>query len=156
MAQGTATVFDEFLPFMNNGAATVDAAAVNLDADVFKIKLSSIAIGSIPASYATPNESDFTEVSPAGGGYTAGGATATLTVAEAGGTLTVSLASNVVWTSAGSGGPTDIKTAILYSTTHTGSNDAVCVIDLTDDGTTALDLNTGDITINAGTLFTIA
>lgn len=156
MAQGTATVFDEFLPFMNNGVATSDLAAVNLDADTFKIKLSSIAIASIPASSATPDSADFTEVSPAAGGYTAGGAAATLTVAEAGGTLTVSLASNVVWTSTGSGGPTDIKTAILYSTTHTGVNDAVAVIDMTSDGTTAIDLNTGDITINAGTLFTIA
>ncbi len=156
MAQGTATVFDEFLPFMNNGAATTDAAAVNLDADSFKIKLSSVAIASIPASSATPDSADFTEVSPIGGGYAAGGAAASLTVSEAGGTLTVALASNVVWTSSGSGGPTDIRTGILYSTTHTGSNDAVCVIDLTSDGTTPIDLNTGDVTINSGTLFTIS
>lgn len=156
MARGSVTVFDEFLPFMNYGSATTDLAAVNIDADSFKIILSSVAIASIPASAATPDSADFTEVTPIGGGYTAGGAAATITLAEAAGTLTITLAANVVWTSTGSGGPTDIRTGILYSTTHTGLNDAVAVIDLTTDGTTPVDLNAGDVTINSGTIYTIA
>lgn len=158
MAQGSVTVFDEFLPRANYSAAASDGTnGVCLDADSFKIALYSDAIASIPASEANPDYGSvsFTEVT-AGGGYTATGEAATITVAEAGGTLTISLAADVTWTSAGAGGPADIRTAILYSTTHSGTNDAVCVIDMTTDGTAPLDLDAGDITISSGTLFTIA
>jgi len=156
MAQGSVTVFDEFLANANYSAAAADLAAIGLDADTFKIMLISTAIASVPANTATPDTGDFTEVSPQAGGYTAGGAAATITVTEVAGTLTVALGANVVWTSSGSGGPADVRCALLYSTTHTGTEDLVCVIDMTADGTTPLDLDNGDITINAGDLFTIA
>ena len=155
MAQGTITVFDEFLPRANYSSAAADTTnGVSLDADTFKIMLSSVAIASIPASQATPDSADFTEVT--GTNYTAGGEAATITVSEVGGTLTIALGANVSWTSPGAGGPADIRTAILYSTTHIGTSDAVFVMDMTTDGTTPLDLDNGDITINSGTLFTIA
>ena len=157
MAQGSVTVFDEALPNLNFGAATTDAAAINVDADSFKIMITTTAIGSIPASTATPQYSDWSGTEATnGGGYTTTGAAATITVSEAGGTLTVALGADVVWTSTGSGGETNMRSAILYSDTST--NDlALAVIDLTEDaGTTPIDLNNGDLTISAGTLFTIA
>lgn len=156
MAQGSFTVFEEAKKNMNLSTAASDATnGVNLDADSFKIMLISEAIGVVAASTATPDSGDFTEVT--GTNYTAGGNAANITVTEVSGTVTVALGANVSWTSPGTGGPADIKCAILYSTTHTGTQDAVGVIDMTTDaGTTALDLDNGDITINAGTLFTFA
>lgn len=158
MAQGSVTVFDEFLPQANyaNSALTSTAAGISMDVDTFSLILISNDIDTVLASAATPDRADFTECS-AGGGYTTGGATATITVSEAGGTLTIALASNVVWTSTGTGGPADIRCALLVSDTHTGTQDAVCVIDMTtNSGTTPLDLDNGDITINSGNFFTIA
>jgi len=158
MAQGDVTVFDEFLPQANyaNSALTSTAAGISMDVDTFALILISEAIGSVPANQATPDRGDFTECA-AGGGYSTGGEAATVTVSEETGTLTIALASNVVWTSTGTGGPADIRCALLVSDTHTGTQDAVCVIDMTTDaGTTPLDLDNGDITINAGTFFTIA
>ena len=157
MAQGSVTVFDEFLPQANyaNSALSSTAAGISMDVDTFALILTSTAIASLPASLATPDRADATECS-AGGGYSTGGAAATITVSEAGGTLTIALASDVVWTSSGTGGPADIRTAMLVSDTHTGSQDAVCVIDMTTDGSSPLDLDNGDITISSGTFFTIA
>jgi hypothetical protein len=158
MAQGTITVFDEFLPQANyaNSALSSTAAGISMDTDTFSFILISDDIDTVLASAATPDRADFTECS-AGGGYSTGGATATITVSEAAGTLTVALASNVVWTSGGTGGPADIRCALLVSDTHTGTQDAVLVMDMTtNSGTTPLDLDAGDITINSGDLFTIA
>jgi len=156
MAQGTVVIFEEAKKNMNLSAAASDATnGVNLDADSFKIMLVSDDIDTILASTATPDSGDFTEVS--GTNYTAGGETATINVTESGGTVTIALGSAVSWTSPGTGGPADIRSAILYSTTHSGSQDAFCVWDMTtDSGTTPLDLDLGDITINAGTIATVA
>ena len=155
MAQGTVTVFEEAKKNMNYSAAAVDLAGINLDADAFKIMLISDDIDTILASLATPDSADFTEVT--GTNYTATGNAATVNVVEAGGTVTVSLGANVVWTSPGTGGPADIRSAIIYSTTHTGTADTFAVWDMTtDSGVTPLDLDNGDITINAGTIFTKA
>ena len=154
MAQGTVTVFEEAKRNLNFSAAASDNAGLDIDADTINVMLVSEAIGSVPASTATPDNTDFTECT-AGGGYSTGGAACTISVAEAGGTVTVSLDANVVWTSAGTGGPADIRTAIFYSTSHTGTADAIAAMDMTTDaGTTPLDLDNGDITINSGTLFT--
>ncbi len=156
MAQGTVTVFEEAKKNMNLSAAAVDNAnGVNLDNDSFKIMLISDDIDTVLASLATPDSGDFTEV--AGTNYTAGGEAATINVTEAGGTVTIALGANVSWTSPGTGGPADIRSAILYSTTHTGTQDAFCVWDMTtDSGTTPLDLDNGDITINSGNIATVA
>jgi hypothetical protein len=157
VAQGTITVFDEALPRLNFSAAAADATnGICLDADTIKVVLISNDIDTITAAQATPDVGDFTEVA-AGGGYSTGGETCTITVSEAGGTLTVALGANVVWTSSGTGGPADIRCAIFHSTTHAGSSDAFAVMDMTtDSGTTPLDLDAGDITINSGNLFTIS
>ena len=158
MAQGSVTVFDEFLPQANyaNSALTSAAAGISLQTDTFAIILISDDIDTVLASAATPDRGDFTEVT-AGGGYTTGGEAPTVTVTEAAGTLTIAMSGNVVWTSTGAGGPSNIRSALLVSDTHGGTQDAVAVIDMTtDSGTTPLDLDNGDITINAGTFYTIA
>lgn len=151
MAQGSFVVFNEFLENMSDSAG---ASGVSLKQDSFKIKL--VTNAAVPsASSTTPDSADFTEVS--GNGYTAGGAAATITFTESGGTATAALGSSVTWTSTGTGDATNIYYGILYSTTHSGTEDAVGYIDMTaDSGTTPLDLNNGDITINAGNLFTIS
>jgi len=85
--------------------------------DTFALILISNDVDTLSAADATPDRADYTECS-AGGGYSTGGATATITVSEAAGTLTIALASDVVWTSTGSGGPADIRCALLVSDTH--------------------------------------
>ncbi len=158
MAQGTVTVFDETLPVLNfaNSALSSTAAGISMDTDTFSWILISNDIDTVLASAATPDRADFTECA-AGGGYTTGGATATITVTEAAGTLTIAQSGDVVWTSTGTGGPADIRCALLVSDTHTGTQDAVAVMDMTtDSGTTPLDLDNGDITISGGTIFSFA
>ena len=71
--------------------------------------------------------------------------------------MTIAQSGDVVWTSTGSLGPADIRCALLVSDTHTGTQDAVAVMDMTtDSGTTPLDLDNGDITISGGTIFSFA
>ena len=144
MAQGTLTVFEEFRKFIGDGSH-------DLDSDSFKVAL----ITTIPtAADATPDLADFTEVT--GTNYTAGGEAAAATWVEAAGVATWDLA-DVGWTQSGAG-PTDIKAALLYNTTHAGTNDAIAFIDMTvDGGTTPISLVDGDINIafNASGVFTL-
>jgi len=144
MAQGSLVVFEEFRLFIGDKSH-------DLDADAFKIAL----ITTLPtAAAATPDLADFTEVS--GTNYTAGGETSAATYVEAAGVATFDMA-DVSWTQSGSG-PTDIKAALIYNTTHVGTNDAVAFIDMTTDGgTTPISLVDGDISIaiNAAGVFTL-
>jgi len=146
MAQGSVKVFDEAIELLAEGW--------NMGSDSFKVALLSTQYGSVAVSTATPTVSDFTECS-AGGGYTTGGEAATVTSSEASGTYTFRLNASITWTSAGSGDPTDVRTAVVVNDTD-ASDTLVCAIDMTTDGTTALDMTSGDITINAGDLFTIS
>ena len=147
MAQGTVYTFEEFRKTMADGSH-------DLDGDTFKIMLLSNTHNStIAIADATPDSADYTEVT--GTGYTAGGATVTCTWTEAGGTATFATTTNAAWTQNGAG-PTDIRTALLYNTTHAGTNDAIAYIDMTSNGTTPISLVDGDITINSGTIFTVA
>jgi len=147
MAQGTLTVFEEA------GLNMVDSDNILDPADTFKVMLISEQVGGTPtitAADATPDSSDYTEVS--GTGYTAGGeALTTPALTEAGGVTTFddSGAASVSWTQNGAG-PTNIKTALLYNSTHAGTNDAIAFIDMTADGTTAISLQAGDITLTWG------
>lgn len=158
MAQGSVTVFDEYLAIANYSTSALSntALGISMQTDTFALILISDDIDTVLATTATPDRADFTECG-AGGGYSTGGAAPTVTVVEASGILTVAHSANVVWTSTGTGGPADIRCALLVSDTHSGTFDAVAVIDMTTDaGTTPLDLDNGDITINSGTFFTIA
>lgn len=146
MAQGSVTTFEEFRLYMSDGSH-------DLNSDGFKIAFLSVAP---TAADATPDYADYTVNEVSGGGYTATGAVATFTYTEAAGTATFALSSAVTWTQNGTG-PTNIKYALIYNTTHTGTNDALAFVDMTTDaGTTAISLQDGDITINAGTAFTVA
>ena len=146
MAQGSVVCFEEFRKTLADGSH-------DLDNDSFKIML--ITNGVVPtAATATPDSADFTEVS--GAGYTATGAAVTCTWTEVGGTATFATTSAAAWTQNGAG-PTNIYYGILYNTTHAGTTDAIAYIDMTtDSGTTPISLQDGDITINAGTVFTLA
>lgn len=138
MAQGTLTLFEEFSLNIGNGDH-------DLDGDSFKVMLVNDTL--VPtAALATPDSSDFTEVT--GTGYTAGGEAITCTWTEVGGTATFQVTSgNTAWTQNGAG-PTDIEYAIIYNTTHIGTQDAIGWIDMTTDaGVTPISLQDGDITI---------
>lgn len=145
MAQGSVTTFEEFRASLGN-------ALHNLNTDTHKIML----VNTAPAaSLATPDSADFSGTEVSGTGYTAGGETAAISAAEVGGTLTVTLDTPITWTK-NAAGPTDIKYAVIYSTTA-ASSDAIGFMDMTaDSGTTAISLVDGDITIAAGTIFTLA
>lgn len=133
MAQGTLTLFEEFA--LNIGDGTHD-----LDANSFKIAL----ITTIPtAADATPALGDYTEVS--GGGYSAGGEALTTTWTEASGTADFKHTGGTITWSQNGTGPTNIKAGLIYNDTNVGK-EAVCFIDFTADGTTAISLQDGDIT----------
>jgi hypothetical protein len=146
MAQGSVTTFEEFRKTIGDGSH-------DLDNDSFKIML--ITNTTVPtAADATPDSADYTEVT--GTGYTAGGEAVTVTWTEAAGTATFATTSSAAWTQNGAG-PTNIYYGIIYNTTHVGTNDAIGFIDMTaDGGTTPISLQDGDITINSGTVFTLA
>lgn len=142
MARGDLALFEEFSDYIADGSH-------DLDNDSFKVMLISEQVGGTPTisvSDTTPDSGDYTEVS--GGGYTAGGEAITCTWTETGGTATFQVTSgDTTWSQNGTG-PTNIKTALVYNTTHAGTNDAICFIDMTTDGTTAISLQDGDITLS--------
>lgn len=147
MAQGDFTLFEEFAKYIGDGSH-------DLDSDVIKCML--IDNSTVPtAALATPDSADFTEVT--GTNYTAGGATLTCTYVEAGGVATFDSSTNPSWTTSPSG-PANIYYAIVYNTSHAGTNDAIGFVDMTSDGgTTPISLQSGDISItwNASGLFTV-
>lgn len=146
MAQGSVTTFEEFRKNLADGSH-------NLSSDTFKIML--VTNATVPtAADTTPDSADYTEVS--GTNYTAGGETVTVTWTEVNGTATFATTTAAAWLQ-DNAGPANIYYGILYNSTHTGSNDAIAFIDLTADaGTTPISLIDGDITINAGSIFTLA
>lgn len=141
MAQGDVTTFEEFKKEIGNGTFDLDAAGA------FSIALISNT-GDLSAT-ATPNIADFTEVT---GGTYAAKTGLTLSWTEAAGTATLALQANQTWTS-DAAGPTDIRKALIYQTT---GGAALGYVDMTADGTTPISLQAGDITINSGTIFTLA
>ena len=146
MAQGSVIVFNEFKQNINTGG-------INLNTDTINIML--ISNSSVAATQLTPDSADFTQVSTGGTSYT-GPVAITKSFDFVGTQGSFDLDANVSWTQDASG-PTDIRYALVYSSTHAGTEDGICVIDLTvgGDGTTAISLVDGDITINAGNLFTV-
>lgn len=158
MAQGTLALFDEFAESIGDGR-------IDLDTDTFKIAFVTLQVGGTPTiaktdpvptwgAGGTTNLS--TSEVAAGGGYTAGGESlASVTWAQAAGVGKFD-AADVVWTSSGAGDPATIKTAVIYSDTAT-NKDCVGFIDMTADGTTAISLLAGDVTVafGAGGIFTL-
>jgi hypothetical protein len=143
MAKGDVVVFNEAKQNIANGTLNLSSVTD------FKCML----ITSLPtASDATPDSSDFTEVS--GTGYTAGGIALSTTWTQSGNKVVFDSSVDPVW-SQNAAGPTNIKAALIYSTTAVGE-DALCFIDLTNDGgTTPISLQDGEIkiTFNANGIF---
>ncbi len=158
MAQGTLALFDEF-------AESVGDGRIDLDTDTFKIAFVTLQVGGTPSIAKTDavpcwgaggtTNLDTSEVA-AGGGYTAEGeALTSVTWSQTSGVATFD-AADVTWTSSASGDPATIKTAVIYSDTA-ANKDCVGFIDMTADGTTAISLLSGDITVafGAGGIFTL-
>jgi len=158
MAQGTITLFNEF-------AKSIADGRIDLDTHTFKCGLTTLQVGGTPTIAATDavpcwgtggtTNLAASEVTP-GGGYTAGGVSltgVTWTLAAAVATFD---ATDISWTSAGSGDPATIKSLVIYDDTAT-NKDAVGFMDMTADGTTAISLLAGDITVtwNASGIFTV-
>ena len=145
MAQGDVTVFEEFS--LNIGKETHD-----LPADSYKIALLSVMPS---ADLATPDYADVSANEVTGDNYTAGGIAATFTYTEVGGLSTFALDADVTWNQHATG-PTGIVAGLIYNTTYAGANgDAIGFIDMRDGGVTAISLQDGNITIQAGTAFTL-
>ena len=151
MAQGTLALFDEFSESVGDGR-------IDLDTDTFKIAFVTLQVGGTPSIAKTDavpcwgaggtTNLDTSEVA-AGGGYTAEGeALTSVTWSQTSGVATFD-AADVTWTSSASGDPATIKTAVIYSDTAT-NKDCVGFIDMTADGTTAICLLSGDITVAFG------
>ena len=148
MAQGTFILFDEFAESIGDGR-------IDMDTDTFNIAFVTLQVGGTPTiaktdAVPTWGAGGTTNLSTsevaAGGGYTAGGeALDTVTWSQTGGVGTFDSAAEV-WTSAGAGDPSTIKTAVIYSITST-NNDCIGYIDMTTDGTTAISLLAGDVTV---------
>jgi len=106
MATSAWNKFDDFSEQLVRGVH-------DFDADTFKVVLAS----SAPSATDT-QLSDITSQLSTGGGYTSGGETTTISIAEVSGTTTVS-GTEIVWTGSGSGfGP--FQYAVLYNDTATG------------------------------------
>ena len=141
MARGDVVLFEEF-------AKTIGDGSHDLDNDTFKVML--VSDTSILASTATPDSADFTEVT-GGTSYTAGGATVSVTWTEANGDAVFDITTNPSWTQDASG-PTNIYYAIVYNSTHAGTNDAIAYVDM--GGPVSLQDGDVSITWNAAGLFT--
>jgi len=90
----------------------------DFDANTFKVALASAA----PSASDTQLSQITTQLST-GGGYTTGGETTTITIAEVSGTTTVS-GTEIVWTGSGAGfGP--FRYAVLYNDSSTSPADAL-------------------------------
>ena len=148
MAQGTVQFFEESVLAVTDGT-------INLDTDSFKIALfpntgaPTFAAADAAPEYATTYNG---AAECSGTNYTAGGASATITYDEAGGTTTFAISVDVTWTQ-DAAGPTNIYWGLLYSTTAGAGVDAIAFIDM--GGAANISLQDGDITVNAGTAFTI-
>ena len=86
----------------------------NFASNVFKVYLSN----DTPSASADTVKADLAEIT-AGNGYTAGGATTTITISETTGTTTVS-GTQASWTATGSVGP--FRYAVLYNDTSASDN----------------------------------
>lgn len=147
MARGSFALFDEAKQNILKGS-------YDLDSTNWKMML----INALPnANQASPDSSNFTEVTP-GGGYSIGGETINMLVnnpsAE---TVIVSVESPIVWVATGFGDPNNIVAGLIYNTDPSVTEDALGFIDMTDDGgSTPVSLLVGDLTISfPSNLFTL-
>lgn len=149
MAQGDLTLFNEL-------SLELMSSTHNLASGGNTIRVALIT--TLPtASQTTPTLSDFTEVS--GAGYTAGGediGTNQSVTVVSGSTYRYDSTTNPSWSQNGSG-PTNVIAALIYNDTD-ASDKAMGFVDMTtDNGTTPISLQAGNISItwNASGIFTL-
>lgn len=154
MAQGTLTIFSDFMTAVHEGN-------INLETAALKMAFVSDAVGTFAKTTADPRwgaggTTDLSTNEVTGTGYTAGGnACANPVVSETGNVLTYDADDPATWTQNGAG-PTNIKTGILYI--DDANKYAVGFVDMTaDGGTTAISQQAGDITYSHGAsgIFTV-
>ena len=146
MAQGSVKTFEETKLNCIRG--------FNIETDTFRAAFITTAFSAVLANTATPTWSDFSAAEVSGTNYTAGGEVIDIDTSEAAGTVTIAIGTDLPWTAPASGGPADIRSAIIYNVTV--SNIAAWAVDMTTDGTTPLSLNGvgNDVVIKAGNLLT--
>jgi hypothetical protein len=141
MPQGAITIFEEFALYFGQDDVH------DMNADTFNISWHTT---DPTAALATPVWADVSGTECASGnGYTTGGEALTTTWTEAAGVATFATnGATITWTQNGSG-PTDLKYMIIRNATAAAGN-LVCYIDATsDEGTTAVSLQAGDVTWKA-------
>ena len=148
MAQGTMELFDEFSLSIGDGR-------IDLVNDDFKVAFVTLQVGAtaeiakddaVPTWGAGGTTNLQSSEATVGGGYTADGELlASVVFTQAAGVAKFD-AADKVWTSAGVGDPIDIKTAVVYCDSAT-NKDCIAFIDMTTDGTTAISLLAGDVTV---------
>jgi len=139
MAAGDVVVFNTAKEWLADGT-------FDLDTNVFKLAICDNTTAPT-ATTVTPNLADFTEVGAAGT-YVTGGNTLTCTWVESGGTVTFATSTTSSWLANGSN-DTDAYWGIIY---ETGANNALAYVELGG----PVDMSAGDLTINSGTIFTLA
>lgn len=146
MAQGTVTVFNEAKKNILNGT-------IKIGSDTFKLLL--VSDTSITAAQLTPDSSDFTEVTPIGTEYTTGGEALTLAVnTSSGGTgAQVDITTDIALAK-DTGGPTNIRYGIVYSTTAV-SSDAIGFVDIGNGANVSLQDGSLNITWGTNGMFEI-
>ncbi len=158
MAQGTLALFDQF-------KEDIGEELHNLETDSFKVAFVTLQVGGTPTiasddpdpRWGAGGSTDLSASEVSGTNYTAGGnAIANPTYTQTAGTATWDADDPATWLQNGAG-PATIKTAVIYNDTAAGKQ-AIAFIDMTSDGTTAISLIDGDITLTfgAGGIFTLA
>lgn len=158
MAQGTLALFDQF-------KEGIGEELHNLETDSFKVALVTLQVGGTPTIAAGDSDprwgagggTNLSTSEVSGTNYTAGGnAIANPAYTQTTGTAKWDADDPATWLQHASG-PTTIKTAVIYNDTDVGKR-AIGFIDMTADGTTAISLVDGDITLTfgAGGIFTLA
>lgn len=142
MAAGDLTLFDEAKLAFFNGTH---------DLDTHVIKVCFVDNTTTPtAGLATPTRGDFTEVS--GGNYVVGGDTMTVSLSEAGGTVTLDFTSNISKASNASN-PTNVYWGIIYNDTN-ASDAAIGFVEIATGG---FDASNGALNLNWGAnIFTLS
>ena len=146
MAAGAFTVYNYAKKWILDGT-------IKLYSDAFKVSLHTAASNAGSAALANPNYSaTITNEVAAGGNYTTGGTSATITIAGTAGTVTIDNTVDSSWASS----TITAKWAVTYSNTAT-NKEALGFVDLdTGGGSLSSSNGTFSITWNASGLFTVA
>jgi len=163
MAQGAAALFDALPGYLRANSVSIPAVA----GGNWKVALCSDPITALLVSELSPALNISTNINEvSGSGYTAKGIALTLLNTDTGGKVTFKLdtgthtGGKITWSKT-AGGPTNIKSAVVFDEDST-TDLAVCFVDMTaDSGTTPASMVAADVSITftdggvAGAVFTV-